>query len=157
MKKHAVFFGSYDLTLDSKHRMLIHSEVRSCIVPERDGEAFFAIVGLNQKIWLLTESAYADQAEQPLDMIPGEDEMAFNQLWYGMTSKLAPDSQGRVLLPEKFLVKTKTGREVVLVGMRDHLEIWNRTDWAAREIELEAQRMEIAERIKKSRQLPSRE
>ena len=144
VKKQAVFYGSHDLTLDPKHRLSVPAAVRRCIVPERDGDAFFAIIGLNKKIWLFTENAYIDQAEQPLNMTPGDDEMAYNQLWYGTATRVEMDGQGRILIPDKILKKTETTNDVTVVGNRDHLQIWNQQDWLAREAELEAKRSEIA-------------
>jgi MraZ protein len=41
------------------------------------------------------------------------------------------DKQGRVLIPEKMRQRTALQKEVTLVGVRDHLEIWNRPEWEA--------------------------
>ena len=42
-------------------------------------------------------------------------------------------------------------REVTVVGIRDHIEIWNRSEWNAHEEDLENRRAEIAARAKKSK------
>jgi MraZ protein len=149
--KHGLFYGSYDLNLDPKHRLLVPSEVRRSINIERDGESFFVIVGTNKKPWLYVEKYYQEMAEQPADMLPSEDELAFNQLFYGMATRLILDTQGRILLPDKILKKTGIEKEITLVGNKEHLEIWNRTDWAVRETDLELQREEIVRRMKQVR------
>jgi MraZ protein len=143
--KHAVFYGPHETTLDNKHRFLLPADLRNSIVPSQDGEAFIAIVGVNKKIWLFTENRYLEHAEQPLNMTPGDDEIAFTQLWYGTARKLKMDPNGRILVPDELLKKTGTENSIMVVGHRDHLQIWNRAEWRAREEELDAKRVTIAE------------
>ena len=47
-----------------------------------------------------------------------------------------------------------TGKDVTLVGVRDHLELWNRADWEVRRGELENRSPEITARAKLVRQNP---
>ena len=67
---------------------------------------------------------------------PGEEQQAFDQLRFAMTSLLEWDAQGRILIPERTLKRTGLNREVTLFGSRDHLELWNRDDWDNRRDEL---------------------
>jgi MraZ protein len=140
--------------LDQKNRLIIPSGVRESIVPERDGTAFFCTKGLNGKIWLYTEQAFTELAEQPLNGLPNEDEIAFEQATYGLTSKLKWDANWRILIPERLLRKTKTGKEITMVGAKTRLELWNRADWLAREIELEQMQIELANQARSNRQPP---
>jgi DNA-binding transcriptional regulator/RsmH inhibitor MraZ len=59
---------------------------------------------------------------------------------YALTSKLDPDKQGRVIIPDGFmrdsahpdpLAQTMLDREVTLAGAGDRIEIWNRSDFIA--------------------------
>jgi MraZ protein len=150
-----LLFGSYDLTIDDKNRVLIPSEIRKAIVPERDGEAFFLIVGINRRPWFYPERYYEELVfQQKPEITPGEDALAFDQMNFGMANKIPWDKQGRLVMPDKMLKRTEINKEVTLVGSRDHLELWNRADWAAREEELDQQRVEIALRAKQARQSP---
>ena len=54
---------------------------------------------------------------------------------FAMASKVDPDKQGRLTLPEKLLRRTRIEREITLIGVRDHLELWNRSEWEARFLE----------------------
>ena len=40
-----------------------------------------------------------------------------------------PDKQGRILLPPSLRAEFGIGKEVVLNGMLDHFEIWDKTAW----------------------------
>ena len=123
--------------LDEKNRLLVPSDIRKSLVPERDGEAFFLVVGQNRKPWIYTEKYYENlvsSGEQRL--MPNEDVLAFNQYFFAMASRAECDKAGRILIPEKTLQRTGTKREVTLIGARDHLEVWNRADWEQRFEEL---------------------
>ena len=154
--RHLVLYGEYELTIDDKNRMLVPSEVRRSIDPERDGEAFFMIVGVNGVPWLYPERAYEQLISQsPAERTPGEDALAFDQLSFGMASRMEWDKQGRILIPDKTLKRTGLSKDVTLVGVRDHLQLWNRTAWEKRREELLAKSSEVALRAKQAqRQSP---
>src|SRR2546423_4327574 len=46
--KHGLLYGSYELTIDEKNRLLIPSEIRRQLNPESNSDAFFLIVGINR-------------------------------------------------------------------------------------------------------------
>ena len=150
--RHLVLYGEYELTIDDKNRMLIPSEVRRSIDPERDGEAFFLVVGVNRVPWLYPERAYEQLiSRNPAELTPEEDSLAFDQMNFAMASRLEWDKQGRVLIPEKTLKRTGLTKDVTLIGVRDHLELWNQADWEARREALLARSAEIAIRAKQVR------
>jgi MraZ protein len=149
---HAIFDGEYELTIDEKSRLLVPAEVRKCLNPERDGTGFVLIVGVNRRPWLYPDKAYeaiVSQAEE--DFIPDEDTLAFDQLFFAMASRVELDKQGRILIPDKTLRRTATGREVVMIGARSHLEIWNRSDWESQFNENLSRLGELAKRARKAR------
>jgi len=130
---HAILYGEHELTIDEKNRMLCPSEIRRAMDPERDGQAFFVVIGKNRKPWLYAEKYYEHLASQrQQELTPSDDALAFDQYHFARASKVEWDKQGRILLPDKTLKRTGTNREVTLIGARDHLELWNRADWEAR-------------------------
>ena len=154
--RHPVLFDEYELTIDDKNRLLIPAEVRRSILPEH-GEAFFVVMGVNRVPWFYPEKYYEELVMQaPADITPGEDLLAFDQMHFAMTTKVPWDKQGRVLIPDKTLRRAGLGKEVTLIGVRDHLELWNRADWEARRDELERRSTEVATRAKLARQANQR-
>lgn len=145
MKQHAVFLGPHDATLDAKHRLLIPAGLKRAHLPERDGDSFMAVVGVNEKIWLITEAAYFEKADQPLNLTPGKRQLEQDLLWFGTVHQLPIDGNGRILVPAELLDETKTGNSVTLVGASSRIEIWNRDEWRAKLVELRAARKRIAE------------
>ena len=153
--RHLLLIGEYELTIDDKNRLLVPSEIRKSMNSERDGDAFFLVLGLNRKPWLYPERYYEQMVFQAQpEITPGEEQLAFDHVNFALASRLEWDTQGRLLIPEKTLRRTELKREVTLIGARDHLEIWNRGDWEIWREELVKRSPEIAIKAKQARQTP---
>lgn len=50
---------------------------------------------------------------------------------YGCAMTTHIDRQGRLPIPQQLRDLARLGREVVLVGMKDHLELWSKDGWIA--------------------------
>jgi MraZ protein len=153
--QHAVLFGEHELTIDDKNRLLVPADIRKALDPDRDGIAFFMVIGRNRRPWFYPEKYYEHLVSLgQQELTPNEDVLAFDQFHFAMASRVEWDKQGRVLLPEKTLKRTNTGRIVALIGARDHLELWNRSDWEHRFNELMARSNEITQRAEQAREKP---
>lgn len=147
ISKTTVLYGEYDIGIDEKNRLLIPSEVRRSLDPERDGEAFFIVIGKNLRPWLYPERGYESLvAKLETQMTPGDDSLAFDQMHFSMASRIDLDKQFRVLIPEATRKNTNLSRDITMIGVRDHLELWNREDWTIRKQQLFARRIELAEK-----------
>jgi MraZ protein len=153
--RHPLFVDSHELAIDEKNRLLVPAEFRKRLDVERDGEAFYLTTGtINGKPWLYTERYYEYLASRdPGDLLPGEDQNAFEQMYYALASRLEIDKQGRILIPEKTLKRLGLGKELTMCGVRDHLELWNRDEWEAYRTSLEQRRAEITAKESMSRRL----
>ncbi len=148
-----LLYGEYELTVDEKNRCLVPAEIRKRIDPIEDGEAFFLVVGINGKPWMYPERYYEKLVmRDPTEVTPEADSLAFDQMNFAMASRLEWDKQGRVLIPDRTLKRTGLGREITIIGVRDHLELWNRSEWDGEREALVARSPEIAIRAKRLRQ-----
>jgi MraZ protein len=57
------------------------------------------------------------------------------------------DRQGRVLLPLHLAEHAGIERDVVVAGVHDHVEIWDRAAWAAQLNAIEGSAGDVAERL----------
>jgi MraZ protein len=150
-----VLYGEHELSIDDKNRMLVPSEIRKQIDPQLDGEAFFLVLGIDGRPWLYPEKHYEELvSRQRSELTPDEDSLDYDRMNLGMASRIEWDKQGRVLFPEKFLKRSGIGKEVTLLGVRDHLELWPRAAWEAERQVLEARRAEVALKARQARQTP---
>lgn len=128
------FVGFYEHAIDAKNRLAIPSKFRAHMTPEREGNGFVIVPGQPpDTLWLYPERSFArlaDQVESAL--IPDQDQLQFEQVFFTMAEAVELDSQGRILIPERLLTRTGLPRDVVVCGVRDHLEIRSRDGFEAR-------------------------
>jgi MraZ protein len=127
--RNLLLVGEFELSVDDKSRMLVPSEIRKSLDPERDGDLFYLVVGVNRKPWLYVERTYEEMVARAPSEIPEDEMLAYDQVHFGMAAKVEMDKQGRILIPDKTIRRTGLKKEVTLIGVRDHLELWNREDW----------------------------
>jgi MraZ protein len=131
--KTLVLYGEYELTIDEKNRLVLPAEIRHALDPERDGEAFFVVIGENKWPWLYPERCYEEMVAKISDvMTPGEDKLAYEQLRFSMADKVSFDKQGRLNVPPNCRRRTPLAKEITMIGVKNHLELWNRPDWEIR-------------------------
>ena len=142
--------GEYDLTIDPKNRLIVPSEIRKMIDSELYSEAFGTgfLVNMRDKVpWFYPERYYAQlmNSQVPPGVTPSKDLIKYLQIKVAMSYPLKWDSQGRMVLPDRLLreaglqIKDDQPREVTLVGMQDHLELYSRPVWLEMRAKLEAE------------------
>jgi MraZ protein len=119
--------GTHARTLDDKNRLGVPKRLREQLgEPKR----VFLSPGPDQCLWLFTEAAQELLAEK-LDRSPAADAEArvFRRLYFAQTEAVDVDRTGRILVSERLIQFAGLKREVVLIGVRDHLELWDAERW----------------------------
>ena len=119
--------GTHPRTLDDKNRLALPKRLR-----EQLGEpkTLFVTPGPDQCLWLYSQDGL-EQLAGKLDETPATDAEArvFRRLYFAQTEAVDVDRNGRVLVPERLVQFAGLGHEVVLIGVRDHLELWDGGRW----------------------------
>src|SRR5262245_57149141 len=119
--------GTHPRTLDDKKRLALPRRVR-----EQLGEpsTLFVTPGPDQCLWLYTQEGL-EQLAQRLDQAPATDAEArvFRRLYFAQTEAVDVDRSGRILLPERLVQFAGLQHQVVLIGLRDHLELLAGRPW----------------------------
>lgn len=120
-----IFTGQYEHGIDGKNRLAIPAKWRGRLDPARDGPGFYVAPGTPPStLWLYTERHFESLAEQfQSELIQDEDILRFEQDFFPRADLVELDTQGRVLIPEKMLKAAGLGRDVIVCGVRDHIEI----------------------------------
>jgi MraZ protein len=66
---------------------------------------------------------------------------------YGGASETELDRQGRIMLPPAQIAHAGLDKDIVVAGLRDHLEIWDLRAWRTREAEFEGSVEDVAESL----------
>ncbi len=122
--------GEYELRLDEKNRLSIPARVRDQVDPEEHGQGFYQILGANRVISLYPDKYYQRLAlaVAPRKVAPDES-LAFDRVNFALAGRVELDRQGRVLLSEKIIRRAGLQERITLIGVRDHLEIWDQDRW----------------------------
>jgi len=126
-----IFTGHHEHGIDGKNRLAIPAKWRSRLDPERDGAGFYIVPGSPATtLWLYTERHFEALAEQfQSALIPDENMLRFEQEFFPRADLVDVDSQGRILIPEKMLKAAGLGKDVVVCGVRDHIEVLSREEF----------------------------
>ncbi len=73
------------------------------------------------------------------------------RFFFAGASETELDRQGRVIVPAALSNQASLRREVVVAGVRDHLEIWDRDAWREHLKEVEGSAEHVAERLAANR------
>ena len=128
-----LFVDRWTRTIDDKHRIQIPAPYRNAMDPERDGAGFYVGPGEREtpKYLALYPEKYFESRIRRLrtEDVAGDDPLTFEQSFFSQVSRVEPDKQGRILLPERLLADAELGTEVTLIGAKTRLEIWRTADY----------------------------
>jgi MraZ protein len=119
--------GTHSRILDDKKRLVLPRRVREQL---GDPETLFLTPGPDQCLWIYSQPGLEQLAEK-LDQSPATDAevRVFRRLYFAQTEAVDVDGNGRVLIPERLIQFAGLQHEVVLIGVRDHLELWDARRW----------------------------
>jgi MraZ protein len=122
--------GEYEHIIDGKGRVLVSNKLRNQVDAEEHGSNFYLVVGANGILSLSPEKCFERMALAMAEKNGAADEtVAFERMNFALAGKVELDSQGRLLLNEKLRKRAGLKDNVTLVGVRDHIELWNSRDW----------------------------
>jgi MraZ protein len=135
-----VLTGTFQHTIDKKHRIAIPADVRNRLRWEAatpDTPIFFMVtLGEGGTLCIYEESEFEKRAEQLEDSeLDTAELLAFEQLMFSLANRCEMDKQGRIRLPDNLLTLAKLGTEVTVIGVKDHLEVKDRQAWNAYVVE----------------------
>lgn len=139
-----LFVGTYEHTIDAKQRLAIPSGIRQRLDRASQGEALYAVIQEGPTLCLYTEEGFEKRAEE-LDHSdwPAEELLLYEQMFYANAERLEVDKQGRIRLPERLLELAGLGRDAVVLGVKDHMQVHDREAWRERMERLKADRPDL--------------
>jgi MraZ protein len=139
-----VLLGEYAQRLDAKNRLTLPAKVRSSFA-----EGVVVTKGLDGCLFVFPRSNWGSFVEARLERLdPFKPEARRLSRWfYGGANESELDGQGRIMLPQSLLQHGKLDKDVVVVGARDYLEVWNAGEWERVQAESEGSVEDVAERL----------
>lgn len=120
-----MFRGKYRHNLDEKGRFSLPAKFREILRVKYGSENLIitnypeCLVAYPVKEW--------QKIEEKLLSLPWDvpEVREYVRYFLGSAEECSPDKQGRILLPQSLREEMKLEKEVILLGMLYHFEIWN--------------------------------
>src|SRR5205823_3908355 len=139
-----MLLGEHEHTIDDKGRLTLPAKFR---------EAFAGGVvvtrGLDDCLYAYTRDDWerlVNTRLKELDPLSREGRQ-LQRFFFARASETEPDKQGRIVIPGPLLESASLQREVVVAGVYDHLEIWDRRAWRDQMKHVEGSAEHVAERL----------
>ena len=116
-----MFFGSFAHTLDEKGRLMIPRKMR-----EELGFKVYIMKGFDGSLSIYTVERYQKLAEEFYNLpFTQQRNRDYLRAQFATTYEIDVDKLGRLQLPTALLNKFNISRNVIVLGIGDHIEIWD--------------------------------
>ena len=116
-----MFFGSFAHTLDEKGRLMIPRKMR-----EELSYKVYIMKGLDGPLSVFTEQGYQKLVDEfsrlPFNQQKNRD---YLRIQFASTHEMDVDKLGRVQIPTALLNKFNISKNVIVLGIGDHIEVWD--------------------------------
>jgi MraZ protein len=139
-----MLLGEYEHTLDDKNRLTLPAKFR------KDFEGGVVVSrGLDGCLFVFTRDNWDSFVAGQLEGLSpfSREARQMSRFMFAGAAETELDKQGRMMVPPPLLTHAKLGREVVVAGLRDHVEIWDREAWRKQLEEVEGSVELVAERL----------
>ncbi len=138
-----MFIGEYSHNLDAKNRIIIPSKFRDEL-----SDAFILTRGIDTCIAIYTKEHFNRLVEK-LRQLPdySKNVRAYKKLFLSSACEVSFDSMGRVQIPLFLKPIFENEKGCVIVGVDDHIEIWNEKRWRDFYLETSKNIEDISEEI----------
>lgn len=138
-----MFYGEHEHTIDEKSRLTLPARFRHLLA---DGVVL--VRGIEPSVDVYPRAAWEASLGRvaELDSFNRESRDMKRYVMHGVVMTEL-DRQGRVVIPPKHIEHAKLDRNVVVLGVQDHMEIWDRAGWAAYLQAIEGSVGDVAERV----------
>ncbi|MDD4908496.1 MAG: division/cell wall cluster transcriptional repressor MraZ [Candidatus Omnitrophica bacterium] len=125
-----MFYGEYLHSIDRKGRLILPSRFREA-AKSNFIEKFFVTRGLDKCLFMFSEEEWRLQEQKFRTASFTKPQVrAFNRLFFSGAVDVAPDKQGRILVPQYLKDFAEIKKDVVIVGVSNRIEIWSRDIWS---------------------------
>jgi MraZ protein len=139
-----MLLGTHEHTIDDKNRLTLPARFRHAFA-----DGIVVTRGMDGCLFAYARGDWDRLVETRLATLDtlSREGRRMQRFFFAGASEGELDKQGRVGLPAALLEHAKLGRDVVVLGVHDHLEIWDRAEWRRELSEVEGSAEDVAERL----------
>lgn len=149
-----MYFGETQTTLDVKGRITVSRKFRETM--DVLGHAIWYMTrGYDGSVFIIPREEWENiRAQVARRSSMNSKAVDFRRMFFGSVAEVRPDAQGRMLVPSHLREYAELEKEVVLIGVDDHLELWSKDRWRAFQEARESEYKNMAEGLFGSEQTP---
>ena len=123
----AELLGTHSYQLDPKGRVSLPAKFRAAFV---DGA--WITVGQDNCLYCFPRAEWERRSEEIASFpLSDNDGRALARMFFGSSDEVRLDGQGRVTIPQRLREAVGIDKEVVVLGVRERMEIWDRDTYDA--------------------------
>lgn len=138
-----MFLGEFQHLIDAKGRVILPAKFRDELA-----NGLFVTIGLEDCLVVYPPAEWAKMEEKvrsiPLSNAPGR---AFARKFFSGAANAVLDKAGRLMLPPNLRQFAGLTKDVIVIGVASHVEIWDKGRWAKYSQEAEKSYTELAEQL----------
>ncbi len=124
-----MWYGEYAHTLDEKDRFILPAKFREKVKTLKKKKLYMTR-GLDGCLSLYDEEAWRSLEEKLKSLsFTKQQSRSFNRLLFSGACEVNVDSQGRITVPEYLKSFAQIKREIVIIGVADRIEVWDKDVW----------------------------
>ena len=129
--------GTYHHNIDAKGRMSFPTKLRDLL-----GGEFYVTKSINQKcLTIYSKSEWEKLANKIAELPDSMGGLDIKRWLFSGAGELVPDKQGRVLIPSVLREFAGLKKDVVVIGLDDKAEIWDKELWDAQQSNMDMSAM----------------
>lgn len=118
----AELLGTHSYQLDPKGRVSLPARFR-----EAFADGVWLTIGQDGCLYVFPRAEWRRRSDEVASSpLSDADGRAFARLFFGSSDEAKLDSQGRVTIPQRLRETAGISKDVVVLGVRDRMEIWDR-------------------------------
>ena len=119
------FIGTYNHSLDDKNRVILPSKLR-----EKLGPTVYITLGLDKCLAIYPEETFGEIVKTLSKASSLENEnRGYKRTFFANSYECDQDKQGRIQLSKELCEKCSIKKDVVVIGVDDHVEIWDKEQY----------------------------
>jgi MraZ protein len=127
-----MFRGSFEHNVDSKGRVSVPSKFRDIIAERYEGKLVLSI-DLDRCVTVYPLEEW-ERVEEKIRSVPQmqKEVKDYMRFVFSAATECELDRQGRILIPPALRERAGISKSVVVVGIINKIEVWDRATWDAR-------------------------
>ncbi len=136
-----MFIGEYSHSLDSKGRIIIPSKFREDLQ-----DTFILTRGLDGCLTIYSSDQW-EKINERLAKLPNTKSAVrqYSRMLLSGATECTLDNQGRIQIPSFLSKPVNIIKECVVIGVNDHIEIWDKATWESYYMQASESFEEVAE------------